>query len=104
MANDKVRGQRQEASRGASTKLVRKQKVHSTADRPPGKAADLAGRKAVRADDAPRAALSAEERRAMIAKAAYYRAERRGFDGESSEQDWLEAEAEIDAALAARSK
>jgi hypothetical protein len=33
----------------------------------------------------------------MIAKAAYYRAEQRGFNGDSEMQDWLEAEAEIDA-------
>ncbi|MBL8529882.1 MAG: DUF2934 domain-containing protein [Burkholderiales bacterium] len=38
----------------------------------------------------------------MIAQAAYYRAERRGFAGDEGErqQDWLEAEAEIDRAIA----
>lgn len=38
------------------------------------------------------------DRQEMIAIAAYYRAERRGFDGGDAMQDWLEAEAEIDAA------
>jgi hypothetical protein len=38
-----------------------------------------------------------EDRHGMIAKAAYYRAEQRGFNGDSEMQDWLEAEAEIDA-------
>ena len=31
----------------------------------------------------------------MIATAAYYRAEKRGFEGGSPEQDWYEAEAEL---------
>jgi len=37
-----------------------------------------------------------EDRQQMIAMAAYYRADRRGFEGGYEEQDWLEAEAEID--------
>jgi hypothetical protein len=32
----------------------------------------------------------------MIAEAAYYRAAQRGFQGGNPEQDWLEAEREID--------
>jgi hypothetical protein len=38
------------------------------------------------------------DRQEMIATAAYYRAERRGFKGDEAdaEQDWLEAEIEID--------
>nr|WP_305775476.1 DUF2934 domain-containing protein [Ferrovum sp.] len=35
----------------------------------------------------------------MIAVAAYYRAERRGFNGGDTLADWLEAEAEVDALL-----
>lgn len=31
----------------------------------------------------------------MIATAAYYRAEKRGFAGGSAEEDWYEAEAEL---------
>ena len=34
-------------------------------------------------------------RRAMIAEAAYYRAERRGFEPGHELEDWLEAEAEV---------
>jgi len=37
----------------------------------------------------------------MIAETAYYRAEQRGFQGGSPEQDWLESEAEIDRRLTA---
>jgi hypothetical protein len=43
--------------------------------------------------------LTEEERRRMIAETAYYLAERRGFVGGSPEQDWLEAEAQIDRML-----
>ncbi len=37
------------------------------------------------------------QRRQMIAEAAYFRAERRGFNGGDAVRDWCEAEAEIDA-------
>jgi hypothetical protein len=43
--------------------------------------------------------VSREERYRMIAEAAYYRAQRRGFQGGNTAQDWLDAEAEIDARL-----
>ena len=43
--------------------------------------------------------VSAEERRRMIAEAAYFRAERRGFSGGQSLEDWVAAEAEVDARL-----
>ena len=41
------------------------------------------------------------ERQQMIAEAAYFRAERRGFNGGDAVRDWCEAEAEIDARLRA---
>lgn len=44
-------------------------------------------------------AIDPEVRRQMIARAAYHRAEQRGFAGGSELQDWLEAEAEIDRML-----
>lgn len=46
-------------------------------------------------------AISPEERIRLIAEAAYYRAEKRGFGGDQAqcERDWLEAEAEVDALL-----
>jgi hypothetical protein len=40
-----------------------------------------------------------DERHRMIAEAAYYRAERRGFNGGDAVRDWCEAEAEVDARL-----
>lgn len=44
--------------------------------------------------------VSEHERRQMIASAAYSRAESRGFTGNGDLDDWLEAEAEVDARLA----
>lgn len=46
------------------------------------------------------AAISPEERYDRVAKAAYLRAEHRGFLPGSELQDWLDAEAEMDTLLA----
>lgn len=43
--------------------------------------------------------VSDGQRRQMIAEAAYFRAERRGFSGGDAVRDWCEAEAEVDARL-----
>lgn len=43
--------------------------------------------------------VSPEERYRLIEKEAYYRAEQRGFLGGNPAQDWLDAEAYIDAIL-----
>ena len=51
------------------------------------------------AEQPVRVALSAEERRAMIAENAYLRAERRGFAPGHETEDWLAAEAEVDTLL-----
>jgi hypothetical protein len=47
--------------------------------------------------------ISEDVRRGMIAEAAYLRAERRGFTGgpDQEREDWLNAEAEVDALLKA---
>lgn len=39
--------------------------------------------------------VSDDERKKMIADNAYYRAQRRNFSPEGIEEDWLEAEAEV---------
>ena len=44
--------------------------------------------------------ISSQDRRRMIAEAAYFHAERRGFDDGNPDQDWYEAEREIDDLLA----
>jgi len=43
--------------------------------------------------------IAFEERHHLIEVAAYYIAERRGFHGASSHDDWLQAEREIDAMI-----
>jgi hypothetical protein len=43
--------------------------------------------------------LDPDARNEMVARAAYFRAERRGFAEGCALQDWLEAEAEIDSML-----
>lgn len=40
-------------------------------------------------------ALSAQERERLVARAAYFRAEKRGFAPGCELQDWIEAEAEV---------
>lgn len=40
--------------------------------------------------------MDADQRTRMIAEAAYYKAESRGFSGDCAMDDWLWAEAEID--------
>lgn len=45
--------------------------------------------------------ISSQERHRLIAEAAYFRAESRGFGGDRAQcvRDWLEAESEVDALL-----
>lgn len=46
--------------------------------------------------------MTPEARRQLIAENAYRRAERRGFEGGRENEDWLAAEAEVDALLRAQ--
>ena len=60
--------------------------------------------RAARSKRAPSAVTTAtpidqDLRRALIAKAAYYRAEHRGFGAGCETDDWLAAELEVDTAL-----
>lgn len=47
-------------------------------------------------------AVTADERRGMIAQCAYYRAESRGWVAGGELEDWLDAERQVDALLAGR--
>ena len=49
--------------------------------------------------DSAALAISNDQRLDMIQTAAWLRAEKRGFNGDNSMDDWLMAEAEIDAML-----
>ncbi len=79
--------------------------VRTTAAQPAEKAAPRRGAPSVKtaADSAASTgtAVSPEVRRAMVAQAAYLRAERRGFTPGGEVEDWLAAEAEVDALLKA---
>ncbi len=57
--------------------------LKSSADRKPSRTQD------------PRDQFSDEEWHDMVATAAYYRAQARGFDDASADEDWYEAEAEL---------
>jgi hypothetical protein len=46
--------------------------------------------------------VSDEERRAMIERAAYFRAERRNFSPGQELEDWMAAEADVDRELTAK--
>lgn len=52
----------------------------------------------------PPVAVTSEMRREMIAKAAYFRAERRGFAGGDADEDWFAAEAEVNVILQGRAQ
>ena len=53
----------------------------------------------VRKASAAPQSLTEEQRRAMIAEAAYYMAERRGFESGHELEDWLLAESQHEAAI-----
>lgn len=54
----------------------------------------------MKASTAPRPAMTTEQRNHYVAVAAFYIAERRGFTLGNPQQDWLQAEAEIDRLIA----
>jgi hypothetical protein len=51
--------------------------------------------KAVKAQTAPAVRVTPEERWKMIAEAAYFRAQKRGFAPGDEVKDWLDAETEV---------
>mgnify|MGYP001814979608 FL=1 len=53
-----------------------------------------------KAPPVPETAISSQDRRRMIAEAAYFQAERRNFEGGDPNEDWYQAEREIDQLLA----
>lgn len=53
---------------------------------------------------APKKAAPKINREGMIAEAAYYRAEKRGFAGGNEMGDWLDAEVEIDQTMTRKPK
>lgn len=72
-------------------------KLDQTAARTPDRRASRV--KPQTPSEPPTRTMSEQARRNMIAEAAYYHAERRGFAPGGEEHDWLKAEAEVDALL-----
>lgn len=75
-------------------------KAHVAAKPSAGKSRQVSGSTHQKSAD-PRAPFSDDEWYEMVATAAYFRAESRGFEGGSPEDDWYEAEAELRERMAA---
>ncbi len=74
-------------------------KPDQAAAKAPARRASRSKPKTKTPSDPPSPAMSEQARRTMIAEAAYYHAERRGFAPGGEEHDWLRAEAEVDSLL-----
>jgi hypothetical protein len=79
------------ATKGKTSTTTKPRARKSAARKPTAKAKRVAVRKA--ATENP---LAESERRHMIAEAAYYLAQKRGFSGGDPVSDWIAAESEID--------
>lgn len=84
---------------------TRTSRTGAAAARPRRKAPASAGPAAPMSGTEPESAAAAadvpdDQRRAWVAEAAYYIAERRGFSGGSPDEDWHQAETEIEQMLA----
>ncbi len=75
---------------------VRKQSAHESSQARPAAAGKSSTARRVKPAPAASSVPTAEQRRQMIAEAAYLRAEQRGFTGASAVDDWLAAEADVD--------
>jgi len=62
-------------------------------------AAEVVAATQTKAASAPASFVGPGQRAALIAKAAYYRAEKRGFAPGHETEDWLAAESEVDGKL-----
>lgn len=85
-----------------SARKVGKKAAKKTGKKARRKVAKKVAKKAARPPQGPRKKVfevSAERRREMIEKAAYYRAEKRHFQGGDPVADWLSCEKEVDVLL-----
>jgi hypothetical protein len=67
----------------------------------PGVRPSIRRRKGISASPMEGTCLDMEHKRLMIAETVYFKVANRGFARASAEQDWLEAEAEIECLLGA---
>ncbi len=89
------------ARRQTPAKAVSRAKTRATDTAGSTSKAKARGKTRARATAASPTTLTALDRRQMVEMAAYFRAERRGFEAGHEAEDWLAAEAEVDAQLAA---
>lgn len=89
----KTAGKKKVAKKTTAKKVVARKKVSATNTK-----RTVDSKKAAGSRSAPARRISAHERRSMISEAAYLRGEALGFLSDERE-DWLLAEAEIDAKL-----
>lgn len=89
----KVSAAKKPAAKTATAKKAAKPKPSAEKNREPNPAAP----EVEQAQTIP--VLTPEQRRLYVEVAAYYIAERRGFQGGSQMDDWVQAEAEIDRLL-----
>lgn len=89
------------AAKKTVAKKVTKKKVSkkATAKKTVAKKTVAKKKGAAPASAAPARSVTAAERYRMIQEGAYLRAEARGFSGGDPNEDWLAAEAEVDARL-----
>jgi len=80
------------SARSGATRSPRKA-TRGAAAEGSGEAANVRSKNAT--STKPPIKIGSQEWQEMVAAAAYYRAEARGFYGGSPEQDWLDAEAEL---------
>lgn len=78
--------------------------TRATAPKTPASSTPSAATDVVPTPPAAPREISPEERYSMIATAAYFRAQSRGFAPGHEVQDWLDAQAEVDGELARRTK
>lgn len=86
------------AKKITATKIVA-QKTTKTSERVVAKKPATKKVAAAQPKNAVKVKLTQEQIAQMVAENAYFRAERRGFNGGSIELDWLEAEKEIVSSL-----
>ena len=84
-------------------KVIKAEDKTAQTSPPPARAKSAAPRaRKPAANAASGVTVSEDVRRGMIAEGAYLRAERRGFAPGHEDEDWVAAEAEVDALLKAR--
>jgi len=92
--------ERRSTGRGKDRRTSARAQTPAAAPAGPAVSADEATRQSQQGPGRPQLPPEEDRRREEIAKAAYYTAERRGFDGNRELDDWLEAEKEIDSRAA----